>query len=206
MNHVADASRVFQDTVGRVTTAIASTLFGATVVCEASVSGCLFRTSASERADGLVVVGWLGRGTTTLHCTHHALMHRLKVLSLSSFCSDVFIYVMYICLCCSVRVHSCTCGSRADDDAERSFSVSPILDFCSVAKYWKLDGTGQVSFVHSLECEARSSPSPATADYTCAGNVFACAANVPTANPNSYMCYNNQVLESKRSDAHHHVG
>ena len=30
----------------------------------------------------MVVVGWLGRGTTTLHCTHHALSHRLKVLSL----------------------------------------------------------------------------------------------------------------------------
>ena len=31
---------------------------------------------------GLVVVGWLGRGTTTLHCTHRVLAHRLKVLSL----------------------------------------------------------------------------------------------------------------------------
>ena len=30
----------------------------------------------------MVVVGWLGRGTTTLHCTHHALSRRLKVLSL----------------------------------------------------------------------------------------------------------------------------
>ena len=33
----------------------------------------------------MVVVGWLGRGTTTLHCTHHALSHRLKVLSLFLF-------------------------------------------------------------------------------------------------------------------------
>ena len=30
----------------------------------------------------LVVVGWLGRGTTTLHCTHLVLAHRLKVLNL----------------------------------------------------------------------------------------------------------------------------
>ena len=30
----------------------------------------------------MMVVGWLGRGTTTLHCTHHALTHGLKVLSL----------------------------------------------------------------------------------------------------------------------------
>ena len=29
----------------------------------------------------MVVVGWLGRGTA-LHCTHHVLTHRLKVLSL----------------------------------------------------------------------------------------------------------------------------
>ena len=29
-----------------------------------------------------MVVGWLGRGTTTLHCTHLVLAHRLKVLSL----------------------------------------------------------------------------------------------------------------------------
>ena len=32
----------------------------------------------------MVVVGWLGRRTTTLHCTHHALSHRFKVLSLFS--------------------------------------------------------------------------------------------------------------------------
>ena len=35
----------------------------------------------------MVVVGWLGRGTTALHCTHHVLTHRLKVLSLFSFTS-----------------------------------------------------------------------------------------------------------------------
>ena len=34
---------------------------------------------------GLVVVGWLGRGTTALHCTHHMLMHRLKISSLFFF-------------------------------------------------------------------------------------------------------------------------
>ena len=34
---------------------------------------------------GRVVVGWLGRSTTTLHCTHYALAHRLKVLSLFLF-------------------------------------------------------------------------------------------------------------------------
>ena len=27
---------------------------------------------------GLVVVGWLGRGTTALHCTHLVLTHMLK--------------------------------------------------------------------------------------------------------------------------------
>ena len=34
---------------------------------------------------GMVVVGWLGRGTTALHCTHHVLTHRLKVLSFFFF-------------------------------------------------------------------------------------------------------------------------
>ena len=34
---------------------------------------------------GLVVEGWLGRGTTALHCTHHVLTHRLKDLSFFSF-------------------------------------------------------------------------------------------------------------------------
>ena len=37
-----------------------------------------------------MVVGWLGRGTIVLHCTHHALSHRLKVLSFFSlflFCA-----------------------------------------------------------------------------------------------------------------------
>ena len=33
----------------------------------------------------MVVVGWLGSGTTALHCTHHVLTHRLKVLSLFLF-------------------------------------------------------------------------------------------------------------------------
>ena len=33
---------------------------------------------------GLVFVGWLGRGNTALHCTHHALSHGLKVLSFLS--------------------------------------------------------------------------------------------------------------------------
>ena len=37
-------------------------------------------------AFGMVVVGWLGRGTTTLHCPHYALAHRLKVLSPFLFC------------------------------------------------------------------------------------------------------------------------
>ena len=44
----------------------------------------LFRSVLSCVA-GMVVVGWLGRGTTTLHCTHYALTHRLKVLSLFLF-------------------------------------------------------------------------------------------------------------------------
>ena len=35
-----------------------------------------------DNVSGLVVVGWLGRGTTALHCTHHVLTHRLKDLSL----------------------------------------------------------------------------------------------------------------------------
>ena len=34
----------------------------------------------------MVVVGWLGSGTTTLHCTHYVLTHRLKVSSLFSLC------------------------------------------------------------------------------------------------------------------------
>ena len=33
-----------------------------------------------------VVVGWLGRGTTALHCRHHVLTHRLKVLSFFFLC------------------------------------------------------------------------------------------------------------------------
>ena len=32
-----------------------------------------------------MVVGWLGRVSTTLHCTHHVLTHRLKDLSLFLF-------------------------------------------------------------------------------------------------------------------------
>ena len=35
--------------------------------------------------NGLVVEGWLGRGTTVLHCTHHVLTHRLEDLSLFLF-------------------------------------------------------------------------------------------------------------------------
>ena len=31
-----------------------------------------------SRCDGLVVVGWLGRDSTTLHCTHHVSTCRLK--------------------------------------------------------------------------------------------------------------------------------
>ena len=37
------------------------------------------------RKDGAVVVGLLGRGSTTLHCTHHVLTHRLKDPSLFFF-------------------------------------------------------------------------------------------------------------------------
>ena len=48
---------------------------------------------ASRQTTGMVVVGWLGRASTTLHCTHHALSHRLKVLSLFLFC--VFLCVFF---------------------------------------------------------------------------------------------------------------
>ena len=44
---------------------------------------------------GMVVVGWLGRGTTTLHCTHRALTHRLKVLSLFFFFSLVCLFIVW---------------------------------------------------------------------------------------------------------------
>ena len=67
-----------------------------------------------------------------------------------------------------------------------------MLDFNSVVKYWKLDGTQQVSFLQGLGCEARSDPSPETEEYTCAENAFACAANVPNVDPSSYMCCNSK--------------
>ena len=39
----------------------------------------------SNDHSGLVVEGWLGRGTTALHCTYHVPTHRLKDLSLFLF-------------------------------------------------------------------------------------------------------------------------
>jgi len=109
-----------------------------------------------------------------------------------------FIYMMYIC-----RVFVLSACTLAHVVAARMTTRSdlppchPILDFNNLVRYWKLDSTQQVSFLQGLGCEARSSPSPATADYTCAENAFACAANVPNANPNSYMCCN--IKYSSRS-------
>ena len=36
------------------------------------------RAQAFRAEAGLVVVGWLGRDSTTLHCTHHVSTRRLK--------------------------------------------------------------------------------------------------------------------------------
>uniref|UniRef100_A0A7S1AMD4 Uncharacterized protein n=1 Tax=Noctiluca scintillans TaxID=2966 RepID=A0A7S1AMD4_NOCSC len=62
----------------------------------------------------------------------------------------------------------------------------PLLDFDSVVQFRKLNGTQQVSLLESRGCEVRSNPVPATADYTCEENSFACASNVP--NGTNYMC------------------
>ena len=61
-----------------------------------------------------------------------------------------FTYMMYIC-----RVSACTLAHVLTVRIQRC----QVLE---VARYW------QVSFLQGLECEAYSSPSPATADYTCA--------------------------------------
>ena len=55
--------------------------------CSAVISGL---TAHSALVDGLVVVGWLERGTTGLHCTHHVLTYSLKDLSL---------FLLRICCC-----------------------------------------------------------------------------------------------------------
>ena len=51
----------------------------------------------------------------------------------------------------------------------------PVLDFNSVVKYWKLDGTQQVSFLKGIGREVCSDPSPETDEFTCAENAFTCA-------------------------------
>ena len=65
------------------------------------------------RNNGMVVVGWLGRGTTTLHCTHHALSHRLKVLSIFSCCSfNCLVFFCRIMMYVDVLVESSTPTTR----------------------------------------------------------------------------------------------
>ena len=49
------------------------------------VSNQLAVPTETRQACGMVVVGWLGRASTTLHCTHHVLTHRLKDLNLFLF-------------------------------------------------------------------------------------------------------------------------
>ena len=56
-----------------------------------------------------MVAGWLGRITTVLHCTHHVLTHRLKVLSFFSFL-HFFSFCLFIL--CDVHVIVVTSGEQ----------------------------------------------------------------------------------------------
>lgn len=62
----------------------------------------------------------------------------------------------------------------------------PMLDFQHVVQFWKLDGVHQDTFLQDLGCEVRANPVPATGEYTCEENFFACASNIP--NGTNYMC------------------
>ena len=58
--------------------------------CSCQADWCWYPWSRCDRAgfkqmSGMVVVGWLGRGSTTLHCTHHALPPHLTHHSVFSF-------------------------------------------------------------------------------------------------------------------------
>ena len=58
-------------------------------VCSQLVLKCLYLARI-----GMVFVGWLGRGNTTLHCIHHVLTCMLKSEHLFLFVLDVFSYMM----------------------------------------------------------------------------------------------------------------
>ena len=63
--------------------------FGQTAGCTACTDASLEISGRhAHNDDGVVVVGWLGRGTTTLHCTHSASPHSTRHQRIFSFPGD----------------------------------------------------------------------------------------------------------------------
>ena len=75
-------------------------------------------------ASGLVVIGWLGRGSTTLHCTYHA-CHIISDTRASFLLWSAFVRVMR---CCVVAGHAGSVGVAQGSHAVQCHAISPQLE------------------------------------------------------------------------------